>query len=49
VRESPLFTKPTALMQGVYFVGAWNGSGGFQPTLESGSSAARLSIREMKV
>ena len=48
VRESPMFTKPKALIKGLYFVGAWNGSGGFQPTLESGSSAARLIIRELK-
>jgi len=48
VRESPMFIKPKSLINGLYFAGAWNGSGGFQPTLESGSSAARLIIRELK-
>lgn len=47
VRESPMFISPRSLIGGLYFVGAWNGAGGFQPTLESGSSVARVILKEM--
>lgn len=40
-RESSMFVKKKSEIQGLFFAGAWNGSGGFQPTLESGASAAR--------
>jgi prolycopene isomerase len=40
-RETSLFVKAKSMIQGLYFAGAWNGSGGFQPTLQSGASAAR--------
>jgi len=40
-RETILFVKAKSMIQGLYFAGAWNGSGGFQPTLQSGASAAR--------
>ena len=40
-RETSLFVQAKSMIQGLYFAGAWNGSGGFQPTLQSGASAAR--------
>ena len=40
-RETSLFVESKSAIQGLYFTGAWNGSGGFQPTLQSGASAAR--------
>lgn len=40
-RESSMFVKKKSEIQGLFFAGAWNGSGGFQPTLESGASVAR--------
>ena len=47
-RESQLFLTPRTQIGGLYTVGAWNGSGGFQPTLESGTSVARTIIQELK-
>jgi prolycopene isomerase len=40
-RETSLFVKSKSMIEGLYFAGAWNGSGGFQPTLQSGASVAR--------
>ncbi|MBW2181574.1 MAG: NAD(P)/FAD-dependent oxidoreductase, partial [Deltaproteobacteria bacterium] len=35
----PGFSSPRSSIDGLYFAGAWAGSGGFQPTLTSGGSA----------
>jgi hypothetical protein len=34
-------------IKGLHFASGWVGEGGFQPTLESGRSAARAIIREL--
>ena len=47
-RETSQFVKAKSMIQGLYFAGAWNGSGGFQPTLQSGASAARSISRLLK-
>ncbi|NLW90258.1 MAG: NAD(P)/FAD-dependent oxidoreductase [Syntrophomonadaceae bacterium] len=46
-KESSLFSSPRSPVQGLYLAGAWAGSGGFQPTLNSGVQAARAVIREL--
>jgi prolycopene isomerase len=46
-KDSNLFSSPRSPIKGLYFAGAWAGSGGFQPTLESGRSAARAILRNM--
>ena len=46
-KDSNLFSSPRSPIKGLYFAGAWAGSGGFQPTLESGRSAAKAIIRSM--
>ena len=40
------FAKVKPGLQGLYFVGAWAASGGFQPTLGSGGSAARALLKD---
>ena len=47
-RETSRFVKSKSMIQGLYFAGAWNGSGGFQPTLQSGASVARSISRLLK-
>ncbi|MFZ2417084.1 MAG: NAD(P)/FAD-dependent oxidoreductase [Smithellaceae bacterium] len=47
-RETNLFVDSKSAIQGLFFTGAWNGSGGFQPTLQSGASAARQISRLLK-
>ena len=47
-RETSLFVDSKSAIEGLYFTGAWNGSGGFQPTLQSGASAARQVSRLLK-
>ncbi|MBU2549106.1 MAG: NAD(P)/FAD-dependent oxidoreductase [Proteobacteria bacterium] len=46
-KDSNLFWERTSAIKGLYFAGAWVGSGGFQPTLESGVLAARAILRDM--
>lgn len=46
-KDSRFFTHPKAPIAGLYFCGAWAGSGGFQPTLESGVSAGRAAARAL--
>lgn len=47
-KDSNMFVSPNSPIKGLYFAGAWSGSGGFQPTLSSGSSAARQVIKNMR-
>jgi len=47
-KDSNMFLSPKSPIKGLYFVGAWSGSGGFQPTLSSGSAAARQVIKNMR-
>ncbi len=47
-KDSELFMKKSSPIKGLYHVGAWNGMGGFQPTLASGHSAARRVIRTIR-
>lgn len=44
-KESSMFVNPRSSIQGLYFAGSWAGSGGFQPTLNSGGQAARSIIK----
>ncbi|MFH1982886.1 MAG: NAD(P)/FAD-dependent oxidoreductase [Pseudomonadota bacterium] len=46
-KDSRFFTNPKAPVTGLYFCGAWAGSGGFQPTLESGVSAAWAAVKAL--
>lgn len=46
-KDSSLFVSHRSPVQGLYLAGAWAGSGGFQPTLNSGVQAARAVIREL--
>ncbi|PKN69576.1 MAG: NAD(P)/FAD-dependent oxidoreductase [Deltaproteobacteria bacterium HGW-Deltaproteobacteria-12] len=48
-RETGMFLQSKSMIQGLHFTGAWNGSGGFQPTLQSGASAARQVSRLLKM
>ncbi|HZK44499.1 MAG TPA: NAD(P)/FAD-dependent oxidoreductase [Syntrophomonadaceae bacterium] len=47
-KDSNLFIQPKTPIEGLFAAGAWVGSGGFQPTLISGGSAAQALIRSMK-
>ena len=47
-KDSNLFVSPRSSIEGLYFAGAWAGSGGFQPTLTSGGSAARAVLRSLE-
>lgn len=47
-KESNMFLSSRSQIKGLFFAGAWNGSGGFQPTLESGHSVAKAIMRELK-
>ncbi len=46
-KDSAYFMTSTSPVQGLYFAGAWAGSGGFQPTLTSGRSSARAILKSM--
>jgi phytoene dehydrogenase-like protein len=50
--DQDAFTQPflsnRSPIKGLYFAGAWAGSGGFQPTLTSGRSTARAILKDMK-
>ncbi len=48
VKDSTLFISPKPPVDGLYCCGAWYGSGGFQPTLTSGTSSARAILKEMR-
>ncbi len=47
-KDSELFLEKRSPIKGLYHAGAWIGSGGFQPTLMSGASAAKAVIRSLK-
>ncbi len=47
-RETSHFVSSESKIGGLYFTGAWNGAGGFQPTLQSGASVARRVSRLLK-
>lgn len=47
-KESNMFLSSRSQIGGLFFAGAWNGSGGFQPTLESGHSVAKAILRELR-
>lgn len=47
-KDSSLFVSPTSGIKGLYFAGAWAGSGGFQPTLTSGTAAARAILKKIE-
>ncbi|MEA2102181.1 MAG: NAD(P)/FAD-dependent oxidoreductase [Thermodesulfobacteriota bacterium] len=46
-KESSMFLNSRSMIEGLFFAGAWNGSGGFQPTLESGGSVAKIIAKEL--
>ena len=46
-KDSNMFVSPKSPIQGLFFAGAWAGSGGFQPTLMSGASAARALLKKL--
>lgn len=46
-KDSPLFEERRSPVQGLFFAGAWVGSGGYQPTLMSGVSAAKAVLKSM--
>lgn len=48
MKDSNMFVSPRSPIQGLYFAGAWAGSGGFQPTLSSGAAAARQVVKHMQ-
>jgi len=45
-RDNGIFASHRPPLKGLYHAGAWVGTGGFQPTLESGIYAARAAIRD---
>jgi prolycopene isomerase len=47
IKDSSLFVANRAHIRGLYGAGGWYGSGGFQPTLESGVAAARAVLRHL--
>jgi phytoene dehydrogenase-like protein len=47
-KDSTLFLSAKSPIKGLYFAGAWVGSGGFQPTLTSGRSAGRAILKSMR-
>lgn len=48
IKDSNMFVTPRSPIAGLYFAGAWSGSGGFQPTLTSGGAAARSIIKDFR-
>jgi predicted NAD/FAD-dependent oxidoreductase len=42
-----MFLNRRSSIGGLYFAGAWVGSGGFQATLASGRSTARSLLKDM--
>jgi len=46
-KDSPLFEDRRSPIPGLFFAGAWVGSGGYQPTLMSGVSAAQAVLKKM--
>jgi len=46
-KDSEMFLNKRSPIKGLYHAGAWVGSGGFQPTLMAGQSAAKSIIRAL--
>jgi prolycopene isomerase len=46
-KDSPLFEERRSSIPGLFFAGAWVGSGGYQPTLMSGVSAAKAVLKSL--
>jgi phytoene dehydrogenase-like protein len=46
-KDTNLFVSHRPLIKGLYHAGAWVGTGGFQPTLQSGVSAAKQLIKTL--
>ncbi|HNY64268.1 MAG TPA: NAD(P)/FAD-dependent oxidoreductase [Deltaproteobacteria bacterium] len=46
-KDTAYFIQSTVPIEGLYFAGAWVGSGGFQPTLTSGRSSGRAILKSM--
>ena len=44
-KDTSMFVSHRPLIKGLYHAGAWVGTGGFQPTLQSGVSAARKIVK----
>ena len=47
IKDLYLFVSRKSPLNGLFIAGSWNGQGGFQPTLESGASAARAVYRKL--
>lgn len=47
LKDSPLFVTPLSPVEGLYAAGSWVTSGGYQPTLTSGASVARVILKDM--
>lgn len=47
-KNTNLFRSQTPAIEGLYFAGAWAESGGFQPTFESGASAAKAILKSLQ-
>ncbi len=47
-KDSEMFLNKKSPIKGLFHAGAWMGSGGFQPTLMAGQSAAKSIIRTLK-
>jgi prolycopene isomerase len=48
IKDSEIFIPNASHIKGLYGAGGWTGLCGFQPTLESGMTAARNILRELK-
>jgi len=46
-KDSNMFVPPTSPIEGLYFAGTWAGMAGFQPTLQSGQTAAGAVLRAL--
>lgn len=46
-KDTSMFVSHRPLINGLYHAGAWVGTGGFQPTLQSGVSAAKKVIKSI--
>lgn len=46
-KDSTMFVPPASSVEGLYFAGSWVGTCGFEPTLTSGSRAARAVLRDL--
>ena len=47
-KDTEFFVEKKSPIKGLYLAGAWPGMGGFQPSLESGVSAARAIMKSIE-